>query len=153
MPGKPLFDGQGEIEQLDKICAVLGTPNEEVWPGLKKLPNWGKVRRVGLKGAQHQGGAGRRGQRAAHTAWTQRLGCVGASAVQCCNGGERAGALCDCVRSCASCALCKDGAVLSVRATRQDWGRRWTLDRDAVAESPSLHHYLGSWHAPPKSRL
>ncbi|GIL84950.1 hypothetical protein Vretimale_9792 [Volvox reticuliferus] len=43
LTGKPLFDGQGEIEQLDKICAVLGTPNEEVWPGLKKLPNWGKI--------------------------------------------------------------------------------------------------------------
>ncbi|GLC34170.1 hypothetical protein PLESTM_000165800 [Pleodorina starrii] len=43
LTGKPLFDGQGEIEQLDKICTVLGTPNEEVWPGLKKLPNWGKI--------------------------------------------------------------------------------------------------------------
>lgn len=42
--GKPLFDGQGEIEQLDKICSVLGTPNEDVWPGIKQLPNWGKVR-------------------------------------------------------------------------------------------------------------
>ncbi|KAG2494353.1 hypothetical protein HYH03_007410 [Edaphochlamys debaryana] len=41
--GKPLFDGQGEIEQLDKICSVLGTPNEDVWPGLRQLPNWGKI--------------------------------------------------------------------------------------------------------------
>ncbi|PNW81423.1 hypothetical protein CHLRE_07g355400v5 [Chlamydomonas reinhardtii] len=43
LTGKPLFDGQGEIEQLDKICSVLGTPNEDVWPGIKQLPNWGKI--------------------------------------------------------------------------------------------------------------
>ncbi|KAG2429747.1 hypothetical protein HXX76_010531 [Chlamydomonas incerta] len=43
LTGKPLFDGQGEIEQLDKICSVLGTPNEEVWPGIKLMPNWGKI--------------------------------------------------------------------------------------------------------------
>ncbi|KAG2494355.1 hypothetical protein HYH03_007412 [Edaphochlamys debaryana] len=43
LTGKPLFDGQGEIEQLDKICSVLGTPNEDVWPGLRQLPNWGKI--------------------------------------------------------------------------------------------------------------
>jgi hypothetical protein len=41
--GKPLFDGNGEFEQLDKIISVLGTPNEDDWPGLKQLPNWGKV--------------------------------------------------------------------------------------------------------------
>ncbi|KXZ53820.1 CDKH1 protein [Gonium pectorale] len=43
LTGKPLFPGQGDIEQLDKICNVLGTPNEDVWPGLKKLPHWGKI--------------------------------------------------------------------------------------------------------------
>lgn len=44
--GKPLFDGQSEFEQLDKIIGVMGTPNEEVWPGIRQLPNWGKVRRA-----------------------------------------------------------------------------------------------------------
>lgn len=35
---KPLFDGQREVEQIDKIFRTLGTPNEGVWPGYGKLP-------------------------------------------------------------------------------------------------------------------
>lgn len=37
LTGKPLFNGQSEFEQIDKICALMGTPNEEVWPGFSKL--------------------------------------------------------------------------------------------------------------------
>lgn len=41
--GKPLCAGQGELDQIDKIVGVLGTPTEADWPNLKSLPNWGKV--------------------------------------------------------------------------------------------------------------
>jgi cell division cycle 2-like protein len=34
---KVLFSGQSEIEQINKIFSVLGTPTEENWPGHKKL--------------------------------------------------------------------------------------------------------------------
>lgn len=34
----PLFPGDSEIDQLMKIFQVLGTPNEEVWPGVSSLP-------------------------------------------------------------------------------------------------------------------
>lgn len=30
--GKPLFPGASEIDQLDKICQVLGTPSVQEWP-------------------------------------------------------------------------------------------------------------------------
>ena len=35
---KPLFAGQNEDEQLQKIFKIRGTPNENDWPGLKELP-------------------------------------------------------------------------------------------------------------------
>lgn len=35
---KPLFDGNRELEQIDKIFRTLGTPNETIWPGYSKLP-------------------------------------------------------------------------------------------------------------------
>ncbi|CAO2829427.1 unnamed protein product [Amaranthus hypochondriacus] len=34
----PLFNGKSEIEQLNKIFRILGTPNETIWPGFSKLP-------------------------------------------------------------------------------------------------------------------
>lgn len=34
-----LFNGSTELEQLNKFCAVLGTPNEDSWPGLDQLPH------------------------------------------------------------------------------------------------------------------
>ncbi|KAL3501048.1 hypothetical protein ACH5RR_035497 [Cinchona calisaya] len=34
----PLFNGKTEIDQLDKIFKILGTPNETIWPGFSKLP-------------------------------------------------------------------------------------------------------------------
>ncbi|CAA7408017.1 unnamed protein product [Spirodela intermedia] len=35
-----LFTGDSELQQLLHIFRLLGTPNEEVWPGVSKLPNW-----------------------------------------------------------------------------------------------------------------
>ncbi|KAF3337939.1 cyclin-dependent kinase G-2-like isoform X2 [Carex littledalei] len=35
---EPLFNGQNEKEQIDKIFKTLGTPNENIWPGYKNLP-------------------------------------------------------------------------------------------------------------------
>lgn len=32
-----IFQGKSEIEQIDKIFSVLGSPNEKIWPGYKKL--------------------------------------------------------------------------------------------------------------------
>lgn len=39
---KPLFAGQDEKEQLQKIFKIRGTPNEEDWPGIKELPLYPK---------------------------------------------------------------------------------------------------------------
>ncbi|EIW53030.1 Pkinase-domain-containing protein [Trametes versicolor FP-101664 SS1] len=40
MRGHPLFPGDSEIDQIFKIFRVLGTPNEEVWPGVSQLPDY-----------------------------------------------------------------------------------------------------------------
>ncbi len=37
---KPLFPGDSEVDELFKIFRVLGTPNETVWPGVTRLPDW-----------------------------------------------------------------------------------------------------------------
>lgn len=37
---KPLFQGDSEIDQLFKIFRILGTPTEEIWPGVSKLPDY-----------------------------------------------------------------------------------------------------------------
>eukprot|EP01089_Gocevia_fonbrunei_P021617 TRINITY_DN8463_c0_g1_i2.p1 TRINITY_DN8463_c0_g1~~TRINITY_DN8463_c0_g1_i2.p1 ORF type:complete len:314 (+),score=70.59 TRINITY_DN8463_c0_g1_i2:621-1562(+) len=37
----PLFPGDSEIDQLFRIYRTLGTPSEENWPGVTKLPAWG----------------------------------------------------------------------------------------------------------------
>ncbi|KAH6558929.1 hypothetical protein KP509_1Z037600 [Ceratopteris richardii] len=37
---RPLFPGDSEIDELFKIFRVLGTPNEEVWPGVTALPDF-----------------------------------------------------------------------------------------------------------------
>lgn len=36
---QPLFPGDSEIDQLHKIFHALGTPNEEIWPGVSLLPD------------------------------------------------------------------------------------------------------------------
>ncbi|CAN6440951.1 unnamed protein product [Victoria cruziana] len=35
-----LFPGDSELQQLLHIFRLLGTPNEEVWPGVTMLKNW-----------------------------------------------------------------------------------------------------------------
>jgi len=35
---KPMFRGEGEIDQLNKIFMEIGTPNEAIWPGYNELP-------------------------------------------------------------------------------------------------------------------
>lgn len=37
---RPLFPGDSEIDQLFKIFRQLGTPNDEVWPGVTQLQDW-----------------------------------------------------------------------------------------------------------------
>jgi len=37
---KPLFQGDSEIDELFKIFKVLGTPNEDTWPGVGMLPDF-----------------------------------------------------------------------------------------------------------------
>jgi serine/threonine protein kinase len=37
---KPLFPGDSEIGQLFKIFQIMGTPNEDIWPGINKLPDY-----------------------------------------------------------------------------------------------------------------
>ncbi|XP_077536997.1 cyclin-dependent kinase 20-like [Haemaphysalis longicornis] len=39
----PLFRGESDIEQLCLVIKALGTPNEQVWPGLKQLPDYHKI--------------------------------------------------------------------------------------------------------------
>jgi cyclin-dependent kinase len=38
--GHPLFPGDSEIDQIFKIFQILGTPTEEVWQGVSKLPDY-----------------------------------------------------------------------------------------------------------------
>jgi serine/threonine protein kinase len=51
----PLFPGDSEIDQLHRIFQALGTPSDEVWPGVSELPdfkptfpNWSR-RNIGEK--------------------------------------------------------------------------------------------------------
>jgi cell division cycle 2-like len=44
-----LFPGRGELDQLSKICALLGPPSEAVWPGFSELPN---ARTIALQGPE-----------------------------------------------------------------------------------------------------
>ncbi|WRT65525.1 cyclin-dependent kinase 1 [Kwoniella shivajii] len=37
---QPLFPGDSEIDEIFRIFRVLGTPDEEVWPGVKSLPDY-----------------------------------------------------------------------------------------------------------------
>jgi len=38
--GRPLFPGNTDADQLQKIFKVLGTPNESTWPTIAELPDW-----------------------------------------------------------------------------------------------------------------
>ncbi|XP_048345238.1 cyclin-dependent kinase 11B-like [Sphaerodactylus townsendi] len=35
---KPLFPGESEIDQINKVFKDLGTPSEKIWPGYNELP-------------------------------------------------------------------------------------------------------------------
>ncbi|KAG0433861.1 hypothetical protein HPB47_019531, partial [Ixodes persulcatus] len=37
---RPLFHGDSEIDQLFRIFRTLGTPTEDTWPGVSKLPDY-----------------------------------------------------------------------------------------------------------------
>ncbi|KAL7635079.1 UNVERIFIED_CONTAM: hypothetical protein RMT77_014064 [Armadillidium vulgare] len=39
----PIFPGESDIHQLRVVLQTLGTPNEEIWPGLTKLPDYKKI--------------------------------------------------------------------------------------------------------------
>ncbi|KAF7284515.1 cyclin-dependent kinase 20-like [Rhynchophorus ferrugineus] len=39
----PLFPGETDIEQLAIVLSTLGTPTDESWPDLKKLPDYNKI--------------------------------------------------------------------------------------------------------------
>ncbi|CAJ1421923.1 unnamed protein product [Effrenium voratum] len=43
MLGNALFPGGSDLEQLCLIFQALGTPDEEDWPGVRKLPDYHKV--------------------------------------------------------------------------------------------------------------
>lgn len=38
--GRPLFPGNADQDQLQKIFKVLGTPNQQMWPTISELPDW-----------------------------------------------------------------------------------------------------------------
>lgn len=40
---RPLFDGDSEQDQIRKIFRIMGTPNEEVWPGVTSLPGFANI--------------------------------------------------------------------------------------------------------------
>lgn len=40
MQGAPLFPGDSEIDQIFKIFRIMGTPNEETWPGVAMMPDY-----------------------------------------------------------------------------------------------------------------
>jgi serine/threonine protein kinase len=46
---RALFDGDSEQDQIRKIFRLMGTPTEEVWPGVTTLPNF-----VNVTWTQHQ---------------------------------------------------------------------------------------------------
>ena len=40
---RALFDGDSEQDEIRKIFRIMGTPNEEVWPGISSLPAFSQV--------------------------------------------------------------------------------------------------------------
>ena len=38
--GRPLFPGDTDANQLQKIFKILGTPSAEIWPTITELPDW-----------------------------------------------------------------------------------------------------------------
>lgn len=42
--GRPLFPGNSDTNQLERIFLKLGVPDEEHYPGIVELPDWAKVK-------------------------------------------------------------------------------------------------------------
>lgn len=40
---RALFPGDSEIDQLFRIFRTLGTPDEDVWPGVSNLPDYKRI--------------------------------------------------------------------------------------------------------------
>lgn len=40
---RALFDGDSEQDEIRKIFRIMGTPNEDVWPGVNQLPAFTQV--------------------------------------------------------------------------------------------------------------
>ena len=40
---EPLFAGKSEMDQIEKILAVVGNPTDKTWPGFVKLKLAGKL--------------------------------------------------------------------------------------------------------------
>lgn len=40
LSGHPLFPGDSEIDQIFKIFRIMGTPDEDCWPGVSQLPDY-----------------------------------------------------------------------------------------------------------------
>ncbi|KAM4722358.1 cyclin-dependent kinase 10 [Rhinophrynus dorsalis] len=53
---KPLLPGTSEIQQIDLIIQLLGTPSENIWPGFSKLPLVGQytVRKQPYNNLKHK---------------------------------------------------------------------------------------------------
>ncbi|KXT09752.1 hypothetical protein AC579_9323 [Pseudocercospora musae] len=48
----PLLQGKTEVDQLSKIFELCGVPNDETWPGFKRLPNARSLRLPSSRAAQ-----------------------------------------------------------------------------------------------------
>ena len=40
---RPPFPGDSEVDELFKVFRILGTPDDEVWPGVTALPDWNEA--------------------------------------------------------------------------------------------------------------
>eukprot|EP00741_Cyanophora_paradoxa_P003547 tig00000093_g3445.t1 len=43
LANSPLFPGENDIDQLYRVVSILGTPDEDSWPGIRELPDYGKI--------------------------------------------------------------------------------------------------------------
>merc|ERR1712121_320048 len=43
---EPLFPGKSEVDELNRIFKLLGTPSERIWPGFRDLPGVTKIKFV-----------------------------------------------------------------------------------------------------------
>lgn len=39
----PIFPGENDIDQLGIVIRALGTPNNDIWPGVTELPDYSKI--------------------------------------------------------------------------------------------------------------